>query len=295
MKGSDKAIVLGVVMAVILAVFYFKVLSPKRQKASSLNKDITTLQTQVDQQKQAAAFGEDARRHFPAYYGRLVVMGKAVPSNADSPSLLVQLSAIARRTHVGFGSIELSAGSGAATTASSTATPPPSASSGTSTGTTSTGTTSTSTSTTPTSTPSSTTASATTSPTAATEATAANLPLGAVVGTAGLPTMPYNLTFSGSYFNIADFLSGVDDLVHLRGTSTVAADGRLLTIDGFTLSVPDSSTAANPKAANPKLDVTLAVTSYVTPSDQGLTAGASPTGPSLNQPLTQPASATVSP
>src|SRR5712671_5742611 len=92
MKGSDKAIVLGVVMAVVLAVFYFKVLSPKRHEASSLQQDVAGLQAQIDQQKQAAAFGEDARQHFPEYYGRLVVLGKAVPADADSASLLIELN-----------------------------------------------------------------------------------------------------------------------------------------------------------------------------------------------------------
>ena len=33
MKGSDKAIVLGVVMVVVLGAFYFMALSPKREKA----------------------------------------------------------------------------------------------------------------------------------------------------------------------------------------------------------------------------------------------------------------------
>jgi hypothetical protein len=43
--------------------------------------------------------------------------------------------------------------------------------------------------------------------------------------------------------------------------------------------------------------VTLAVTSYVTPAEQGLTAGATPGGPapSLTQPQTQPVSAAVTP
>jgi Tfp pilus assembly protein PilO len=287
MKGSDKAIVLGVIMAVVLLGFYVKVLSPKREKASSLSKDITTLQTQVDQQKQAAMFGEDARQHFPAYYGRLVVMGKAVPADADTGSLLVQLNSVANRTHVKFSGLQLGAGSSSGTATSSTpppAPPPSSGTSGTSTGTTSTGTTST--------TPSSTPASATTSPTAATEATAANLPLGAAVGPAGLPVMPYDLTFEGSYFNVANFLKGLDDLVHTRGTDQIAADGRLLTIDAFSLTPPDASNGPNP---NPQLKVALSVTSYVTPPDQGLTAGAAPAGPSLSQPQTQPASATVAP
>jgi Tfp pilus assembly protein PilO len=132
----------------------------------------------------------------------------------------------------------------------------------------------------------------TTTPTAATEATAADLPLGASVGAAGLPTMPYDLSFEGTYFQVANFIKGVDDLVHMRGSSQVAADGRLLTIDGFSLApAPDT------EPSNPTLTVKLAVTSYVTPSDQGLTAGASPSGPSspLTQPQAQPASATVAP
>lgn len=280
MKGSDKAVVMGVIVAIVLAGFYFKVVSPKRQKASSLSTDITMLQSQIAEQQQVAQFAEDARQHFPAYYGRLVVLGKAVPADADTPSLLVQLNTLADRTGVKFNGLELSADSGSASTAAPaappTTTPPdgstPSDSSSTSTSTPTAG---------------------TTTPTAATEATAANLPLGAAVGTAGLPVMPYDLTFEGSYFDVANFLKGIDDLVHMRGTGQVSADGRLLTVGGFSLALAENETPG----PNPKLEVSLSVTSYVTPSDQGATAGASPSGPgsSLTQPQTQPASATVAP
>jgi Tfp pilus assembly protein PilO len=272
MKGTDKAIVLGIVMALILAGFYFKVLGPKRDEAASLKKDNVELQAQIDQQKQIADFAEDARKHFASYYGQMVVMGKAVPADADTASLLVQVNGIAGDSQVSFDSLELAAGS---STAAST--PPPTTSSSP-TGTTSTATTSTS-------------STAPTTPPAATEATAANLPLGASVGPAGLPTMPYQLTFSGKYFDVANFLKGVDDLVHDRG-QTVAADGRLLTIDGFSLE-PDP----NSPPTDPTLDVKLSVTSYVTPDDQGLTAGATPGGPApaVGQTQTQPASATVAP
>jgi Tfp pilus assembly protein PilO len=313
MKGSDKAIVLGVVMAVVLAGFYMKVLSPKREKATSLSKEVTELQANVDTQKQTAEFAEDARRHFPTYYGRLVVLGKAVPGDADTPSLLVEVNSVANRTGVKFNSLQLSAASDASsstsTTTSTSSAPPatdpsaggaPATDSSAATGTTSapgtapTSGTAPSSGTTPTAgtAPTTTTTAATTAPAPATEATAANLPLGASVGAAGLPTMPYDMSFEGSYFQVADFLKGVDDLVHMRGSSQVAADGRLLTIDGFSLSpAPDSD------PSNPTLTVKLAVTSYVTPSDQGLTVGASPTGPSpsLTQPEVQPTSATVAP
>jgi Tfp pilus assembly protein PilO len=318
MKGSDKAIVLGVVVAIVLLGLYLKVLSPKRDQASSLKQDITELQSQIDQQKQTAAFAEDARRHFPTYYGRLVVLGKAVPADADTSSLLVELNSIAGRTGVKFNGLQLNADSSSSSPSSSSSVGSTSPTSGTSTtGTSTTGTSTTGTSTTGTSTTGSTSTTATTpsgtaaptststagatTPAAATEATAANLPLGAAVGSAGLPTMPYNLTFEGTYFDVANFLKGVDDLVHMRGSSQVAADGRLLTIDGFSLTLGGETGSSIPTGktdpSNPTLEVTLAVTSYVTPSDQGLTAGATPGGPapSLSQPQTQPTSATVTP
>jgi len=277
-KGSDKAVVMGVIVAVVLAGFYFKVISPKRQKASSLSTDIAMLQSQIAEQQQVAQFAEDARQHFPAYYGSLVVLGKAVPSDADTPSLLVQLNTLAERTGVEFNGLKLSADSGSASTAAPAAPPPTTPSDG-------------STPSDSSSTSSSATPAATTTPTAATEATAANLPLGAAVGAAGLPVMPYDLTFEGTYFDVANFLKGVDDLVHMRGTGQVSADGRLLTVGGFSLAPAENETPG----PNPKLEVNLSVTSYLTPSDQGATAGASPSGPgsSLTQPQTQPASATV--
>jgi Tfp pilus assembly protein PilO len=286
-KASDKAIVMGVVAAVVLAGFYFKVLSPKREHASSLKKEIAELQLQVDQQKQTAAFAEDARRHFPAYYGRLVVLGKAVPADADTSSLLVQLNSVAGRTGVKFDKLQLSDSSSSASTssaseaASSAASTAESSSSAEPTGSTDSSASG--------ATPASSTAGATT---AATEATAANLPLGAAVGSAGLPVMPYELSFEGTYFDVAEFLKGVDSLVHLRDSGLVSANGRLLTVDGFSLAPKEGT---NP--TDPTLVVNLAVTSYVTPSDQGLTAGATPGGPapSVTQPQAQPASATVTP
>jgi hypothetical protein len=302
MKGSDKAIVLGVVMAIVLGVFYFKVLGPKRDEAKTLKQDISQLNGQIDQQKQTADYAEQARQHFPVYYSRIVEMGKAAPGQADTASLLVQLNTVGRQNRVAFNSLQMSAASGdstTASTASSTSSSTGSTASGTSTtgtsttGTSTTGTSTTGTATTPSTTaPTSTSTAAATTSAPATEADAASLPIGAAVGSAGLPTMPYNLKFQGTFFDAADFLRGIDDLVHPSPTTGVAADGRLLTIDGFVLKLPEGATGPNPP-----LDVNLSVTSYVTPSAQGLTAGATPGGPAptTGAPLTQPASATVTP
>ena len=84
---------------------------------------------------------------------------------------------------------------------------------------------------------------------------------------------PYELSFDGGFFDIADFIAGIDGLVKLRPESgQVAADGRLLTIDGFSL----QSGGPGP---SPVLGARFLMTSYVTPLTEGLTAGASPTGP----------------
>ena len=104
-----------------------------------------------------------------------------------------------------------------------------------------------------------------------TEAAAALLPLGATIGPAGLGVMPYDLAFNGSFFHVADFIQGIDSLVH-TDDSKVAVDGRLVTLDGFALT--DSA-----RSGFPDLDANFSVTTYLVPPGQGVTAGASPTAP----------------
>ena len=73
--------------------------------------------------------------------------------------------------------------------------------------------------------------------------------------------MPYTLTFDGSFFQIADFIEGLDSLVETTNDN-VAVDGRLITIDGFSL-------AADPAGGFPALQATFSVTTYLTPPDPG--------------------------
>lgn len=294
MKKSDKAIVFGVLVAVLAIGFYMVVLSPKRQKAGDLNDQINQLHASISQQEQVASFAEQARRDFPRYYGRLVVLGKAVPEQADTGSMLVQLNGIAGRTHVNFSSIELGTDASSAGTGSSSAsTPTASAASNAPAGTATTSTTpstgstgSTSGSTSGTSSTASTTSA---TPAPATESAAASLPIGATVGPAGLATLPYTLSFKGGFFDIANFIGGVDNLVQPTQTGVrVTPDGRLFTVDGFSLNggLPGSS---------PRLEATFSVTAYSTPATQGLTLGASPSGPAAAPSgiQAQPASAVV--
>ena len=298
MRASERAIVFGVVLAALAIGFYVLVLGPQRDKASELSKQVDDLHASISREQQVADFAEQARREFPRYYGRLVVLGKAVPEQADTASMLVQLNSISSRSQVAFQGISLSQGSdsaGTGTSSSSSATTTPPTSSSTTPATpaapASTGTSGAA----PTTTASGTSGSAapvSAAPAPATEASAATLPIGAVVGPGGLPTLPYDLTFRGTFFDISNFIGGIDGLVTPQdGGTQVSSDGRLFTVNGFALNggAPGSS---------PKLDANFLVTTYVTPEEQGLTAGATPSGPAApsapGTPQAQPASAVVS-
>jgi type II secretory pathway pseudopilin PulG len=119
-----------------------------------------------------------------------------------------------------------------------------------------------------------------TSSTPAATITAA-LPPGATVGTAGFPTMPFSFDFDGKFFDMQRFLRSLDALTTVRGES-ISVKGRLLTVDGVALK-------AGPKGF-PDVSATVAVTAYLLPADEGLTAGAAPAAPATGAASTATAS-----
>jgi Tfp pilus assembly protein PilO len=182
---------------------------------------------------------EAAKREFPKDYQRLVVLGQAVPSNEETSSLLVELSRIAKQANVRFESIELeSSGEESSAEAATEIAPPTEAGSAAGVA-----------------------VSAAVPPT---EAAASLLPLGATIGPAGLGVMPYKLSFSGSFPQIADFIAGVDSLVGGSGEQ-VEVEGRLVTLDGFSL-------VEEPQRGFPYLSASFAVTTYLTPPEQSSAA-----------------------
>jgi Tfp pilus assembly protein PilO len=273
-RRNELTIVVSLAAVAAIIGFWLVVLSPKRDEASTLKDDVNQLRSQVDEAQQSLAAGEQARRSFPVDYRKLVVLGKAVPADGDQASLLVQLQQLANRSGVTFQSIAL-AGSTSSASAPPTTAPAPSDSTTTTSSTSSTSTDSSSTDSTSTTTPSTSTTTSTTA--TATEASAATLPIGASIGPAGLPVMPYDLTFTGGFFQIADFMKGLNEMVGLRH-GTVDVRGRLITVDAFNLAPVQTETQG--LSPVPTLTVDLAATTYLTPADQGILAGASPSGPS---------------
>lgn len=248
MNSSHRLIVAILVVAALAIGFWMLLLGPKRQEVNELSQQVDSLTSGLVQAQGEVAVAEEAKRAFPADYRELVSLGQAVPGGDESSSLLVELSTIARDSKVAFEGLQLSAGEGEAPVEGTATEVPVEPAAGDTSGT---------------------VPAATTVP--PTEAAAALMPLGATIGPAGLGVMPYTLTFSGSFFQIADFIAGIDSLVGTKATS-VGVDGRLVTIDGFSLT---------PRAdeATPKLDVSFVVTTFVTPPELGTTAGATPTEP----------------
>jgi Tfp pilus assembly protein PilO len=264
MRRNELTIGLVVALLALLAGYWFVVLSPKREDAASLKEDVDQLHVQLDETQQSALAGEQAKESFPADYRKLVVLGKAVPTDGDQASLLVQLQGLSDRAGVRFEAIDLDAS--AAADSAAPAPTPPATDSGTS---------------------SSSDTEGATPETAAvpTEATAALLPIGAAVGPAGLPVMPYQLKFTGNFFQIADFMKLVDGMVRTP-KGAVDVDGRLVTVDSFFLQPIETTApgAGQGTSSGPTLSAELTVTTYLTPADQGATGGATPTGPAIATP-----------
>jgi hypothetical protein len=202
-SANNKLIVAMVAVAALAGVFWMLILSPKREEAATLSTEVSQARESLSQHRSEVAIAVQARKEFPVAYQQLVVLGKAVPSDDDTPSLFIQLNRIARNSRLRFEVLELDSGGNEEA-------PPPVASE------------------------------ASAAPVPPTEVAASTLPLGATIGPAGLGVMPYKLTFKGNFFHLADFIKGLDRLVETEN-SKVSVYGRLLTIDGFSLEVDEEA------------------------------------------------------
>ena len=113
MTRSPKILIPAFAAVAAVAAFYFMVLSPKREEATKLTKQITSQQAELTQARAQAASYEKARANYKKNYTTLTRLGKAVPADDDIRSLLVQLNDAADRSKVDFHAINIG-GAGAA-------------------------------------------------------------------------------------------------------------------------------------------------------------------------------------
>lgn len=226
MTSRDRMILIAFMAIAATAAFWFLALAPKRERVDTANAQIVQAQSQLDTAESQLKNATAAKQRYLDNYGAVAALGKSVPDDDRTDTLMYQLQQLANRAGVNFQSIVLRAG----------AAPPP-------------GTVAT--------------------PNATVTAT---LPPGSSVGSAGFPTMPFTLTFNGSFFKLQKFLAGINNLTTVRKGEKVRVRGRLLQIDGVGLQ-PSSQ-------GFPHITAKLSATAYLLPKGQGLTAGATPSSPS---------------
>jgi type IV pilus assembly PilO-like protein len=319
LTDRDRKIVIAIIPLLLIGVYWFLLLAPKRKEASKLETKVTAAQQAKDAALQQEATLNQAKARFATQYAEMVRLGKAIPTDVDMPSLLVQLESAAKGTGIEFGDIKVGQRVEATPVTSTTTTP----SSGTTTTTTpGTSTPSSGSTTTPNvaaggtpaatsfgkATESANNAAATGNAQAAqqsglnagdtatsTAAKPGGLPVGGgsasgatATGTSspsptGLDTVPLTFTFGGKFFNLADFFHRLKRFVHVANNK-ISVQGRLITIDSlkFTSSVQNF----------PSLEADVSATVYLSPKNGGTTAGATSSGPATSTPgaTVQPAS-----
>jgi type II secretory pathway pseudopilin PulG len=251
--ARDRTVLIVVGLLALLGGFWFLAISPKRKEASEVTTKVAAAQTRLDTAQASAASADAARKQYSSDYATVARLGKAVPVDDDMPSLVYQLSHTAKVNHVDFRAIKLTGSSTPAAAAPAGAAAAVASANGT--------------------------PPASSSTPAATVAPA--LPPGATVGTAGFPTMPFSFSFAGSFVHMQRFLKAINGLTSVQGKN-INVTGRLLTVDGVALK-------AGPNGF-PDVDATVAVTAFLLPADEGLTAGATPATPATGTASTATAS-----
>ncbi|MCW3027516.1 MAG: hypothetical protein JWN81_727 [Solirubrobacterales bacterium] len=122
----------------------------------------------------------------------------------------------------------------------------------------------------------------------------------ASVTPAAFTQMPFTFVFNGSFFDLYHLFQQLNRFTERTPSGVLQISGRLLTIQGVKLA---QVTASGNEASKEGLSGTITATAYVLPPSQGLTAGATSTGPAgagspasaTSSPTTTPAIARVTP
>jgi hypothetical protein len=232
---TNKILIAAVAAAALIAGYWMMVLSPKREELAKLDKSIAAKQAEAQTAQATLATYKKSRDNYGTNYATVVRLGKAVPEDDDTRSLLVQLDSAAQAAGVDFRTISVGGNAGAPPAAGGTA-----------------------------------------------AAGGESPPPGAVsVGSAGFSAMPFMFSFRGSFFNMSDFFTRLERFVSVRN-ARMDVTGRLLRVESVVLK-PDQT-------GFPMIRAEISASSYLVPSSEGLTAGATPKGPAGTTAASAPAS-----
>jgi hypothetical protein len=249
----DRMVIIVVLVVGAIVAGWMLVVSPKRDQAASLSTQISGEQSQLDTARSQVAAGEEAKAAFAGQYTQLAKLGEAVPPDDDVPSLIYQVQSAAQGAKVTFKGLQLTAGAGSSTSSSTQSTP--SSGSGSS--------------------------SSSSSGSSTTPAAPAQLPPGAAVGAAGLPTEQFTFTLAGNFFHLANFFNRLQNFVISRDNSLLIS-GRLMTINAINLSPGPNGF--------PQISANVSATTYIVPPTEGPLGGATAAGPATSPQTPAPSS-----
>jgi Tfp pilus assembly protein PilO len=268
----DKKILMLLVPIALIAAYWFLIFAPKKEESAAIQEQLSHAQSEQQTAESAAAAVSGAKSNFAADYTTVIRLGKAVPSTVDMPSLLMQLDRAARGTDISFDKIvtgERQAAPVAAAASGSGSSGSGSAQSG----------------------PGQAKQAAQGAATQASNTGTLNGAQPAAGGTSssgttgaaapGLESIGLDFTFNGTFFNLADFFHRMKRFVKVVNDDIVVR-GRLMTIDNF-------KWTAEPEKW-PFLKAEVHATVYLAPKAEGVSAGATPQGPSSPAPASTPAS-----
>lgn len=278
--ARDRKILLAIVPVALAVAFYFFLLAPKREEARKAGEQLAAQQERRDQ---AVAKLEQATRtqaDFASAYAEMVRLGKAIPTEVDTPSLLVQLDRAARGTDIEFRSVKAGEASSGTTPASSSGGGSGSGGqgaggdSGQSGGSGGEG-----------GAPEGGGADGSSAEGGEGGAAGGDSAGGAPGGDTssspgagasggasapGLEKVPLDFKFSGTYFDLASFFHRMKRFVYVEGED-IEVRGRLMTLDSLKLTYAGES--------GKDLVAEIKATVYLSPSSEGAAAGATPGGP----------------
>ena len=220
MTRSNKILLSVVALGAAIAAFYFFVLAPKREEVAKLDTDIAAQKAEIEQARLTLAGYEEAKKTYKRNYATLARLGKAVPTDDDVTSMMVQLEATADRSGVNFEKIELGSGIGGGTSNGAAA---------------------------------------------AGEGQLASAPGAVPVAGGVLSAMPFNFSFTGSYFDLTAFFARLERFVSDKNKQ-LDSTGRLLRLESVTIA---------PSALGfPDMKAEITAATYIVPPVEGVTASA---------------------
>jgi Tfp pilus assembly protein PilO len=281
--ARDRKIISALVPLLLIGIYWFMILAPKRAESQKVTQELSKVQTARDAAEQQVTQLNAAKASFASDYAAVIRLGKAAPTTLDMPSLLLQLDRAARGTGIqidnfkpgtpdgsatGAASSTPSA-SGASSTPAGTATPPGGGNNPAAPG-----------SAPATGFPGKQAQNAGNGVSQANGTNQANADKANAVGSSpdaagatsapGLVSVPLTFTVNGSYFGLSDFFHRMKRFVRVVNDQIVVR-GRLMTVESFSFQKVD------PASHGIKADVTATI--YLSPPDQGASAGASAAGP----------------